>query len=118
MVKDKDGILKEGLDITVLPPSTGVFPLDTCDYQLTAPNALAMTLLGDGDVGGDFYLSTKPMSGNVVEITRFDTIAKIIEGRFAFTLVRDKSRSKVSEASPDQWYFTEGEFRVDFDIKE
>jgi hypothetical protein len=117
-VKDKDDILKEGLDITVLPPSTGVFPLDTCDYQLTAPNVLAMTLLGDGDVGGDFYLSPKPMSGNEVEIIRFDTVAKIIEGRFAFTLVRDRSRPKVSDASPDQWEFTEGEFRANFDIKE
>jgi hypothetical protein len=45
-----------------------------------------------------------------LEITRLDTVAKVVEGRFQATLVRDKRWTTQTEVMR----FTHGSFRVQY----
>ncbi|RZK33221.1 MAG: hypothetical protein EOO61_15680 [Hymenobacter sp.] len=68
-----------------------------------------VTLVG-GDVVVNSYVTADAASLPTLEITRLDTVAKIVEGRFQATLVRDKRWTTQTEVMR----FTGGSFRVPY----
>jgi hypothetical protein len=87
-------------------------------FSLLAPPQLApvyarpaswVTLVG-GDVVVNSYATADAASLPTLEITRLDTVAKIVEGRFQATLVRDKRWTTQTEVKR----FTDGSFRVQY----
>jgi hypothetical protein len=68
-----------------------------------------VTLVG-GDVVTNSYATADVASLPTVEITRLDTVAKVVEGRFRTTLVRDKQWTTQTEVMR----FTDGSFRVQY----
>jgi hypothetical protein len=111
--KDKNGISKEVIGVFGLPLEVGTFDVDTFQFAFDKVGAYGFTLLGDGDVAGDWYYSPKPIPKNTITIERLDTVDNIVQGKFSFDLLIDKNRKKVSDKSPDVWSVTEGQFRVE-----
>ena len=68
-----------------------------------------VTLVG-GDVATNSYSTADAASLPTIEITRLDTVAKVVEGRFTALLVRDKQWTSQTEVMP----FTNGSFRVQY----
>ncbi|WP_139921888.1 hypothetical protein [Hymenobacter sp. DG01] len=80
--------------------------------QLTPVQALSaswVTVVG-GDVISNSYGLTDTPGVPALEITRLDTVSKVVEGRFTATLVRDKHWS----AQQETVQFTDGSFRVQY----
>lgn len=80
--------------------------------QLTPVQALPaswVTLVG-GDIISNRYATADTTSLPTLEITRLDTVAKVVEGRFRTTLVRDKHLTAQTEVM----VFTNGSFRVQY----
>lgn len=80
--------------------------------QLTPVQALPaswVTLVG-GDIISNRYATADTTSLPTLEITRLDTVAKVVEGRFRATLVRDKHLTAQTEVM----VFTNGSFRVQY----
>lgn len=63
-----------------------------------------------GDVAVNSYGTADAASLPTLEITRLDTVAKVVEGRFNATLVRDKRWTAQTEVMR----FTDGSFRVPY----
>lgn len=79
--------------------------------QLTPVQALPArwaALVGYDGVGNSY--ETDAANLPTIEITRLDTVAKVVEGRFNATLVRDKHWSSQMETM----HFTGGSFRVEY----
>lgn len=79
--------------------------------QLTPVQALPArwaALVGYDGVGNSY--ETDAANLPTIEITRLDTVAKVVEGRFNATLVRDKHWSSQLE----KMLFTGGSFRVQY----
>jgi hypothetical protein len=68
-----------------------------------------VTLVG-GDVATNSYSTANAASLPALEITRLDTVAKVVEGRFTASLVRDKQWT----AQTETMRFTNGSFRVQY----
>jgi hypothetical protein len=68
-----------------------------------------VTLVG-GDVAVNSYATADAASLPALEITRLDTVAHIVEGRFNAILVRDKRWTTQTEVMR----FTDGSFRVQY----
>lgn len=67
-----------------------------------------VTLVG-GDVVTNSY-ATDAATLPAVEITRLDTVAKVVEGRFTATLLREKQWTTQKEVMR----FTDGSFRIQY----
>jgi hypothetical protein len=80
--------------------------------QLAPVQALpaSWTTLVGGDVAVNSYATADAASLPTLEITRLDTVAKVIEGRFQATLVRDKRWTTQTEVMR----FTDGSFKVQY----
>ncbi|RPD49474.1 hypothetical protein DNI29_01330 [Hymenobacter sediminis] len=88
------------------------FTLPKGKQQLSAVQPLPAewdVLLG-GDARIDYYSSAAAETAPKLEITRLDTVKKIVEGRFSATLRRDAQYTKQVELLR----FTEGSFRVQY----
>jgi outer membrane biogenesis lipoprotein LolB len=85
-----------------LPASPQLAPVQTRP-------ATWVTLVG-GDVVTNSYATADAASLPALEITRLDTVAKVVEGRFQATLVRDKRWTMQTEVIR----FTHGSFRVQY----
>lgn len=68
-----------------------------------------VTLVG-GDVVTNSYATADAASLPAIEITRLDTVAKVVEGRFQATLVRNKQWT----TQTDVMRFTDSYFRVQY----
>jgi hypothetical protein len=82
--------------------------------QLTPVEALPAswaTLVG-GDVVTNSYKTADAASLPTLEITRLDTVAHVVEGRFRASLLRDKWWTTQTEVME----FTDGSFRVQYTI--
>lgn len=80
--------------------------------QLTPVQALSaswITVVGGDVISNSYGLTDNPGVPNL-EITRLDTVARVVEGRFTATLMRDKHWSAQQEAVQ----FTDGSFRVQY----
>lgn len=71
---------------------------------------IAITLILDGDVGEDFYLTDTLAPGNFFAIDRWDTLARRAEGRFrvAFNVHQPQNNPN----NPEQMVFHQGRFWV------
>jgi hypothetical protein len=80
--------------------------------QLAPVQALPATwvALVGGDVATNSYATADAASLPTLEITRLDTVAKIVEGRFNASLVRNKQWTTQTEVMR----FTNGSFRVQY----
>jgi hypothetical protein len=80
--------------------------------RLTPVQALPaswVTLVG-GDIVTNSYATADTTSLPSLEITRLDTVAKVVEGRFKAALVRNKHWTAQTEVM----VFTNGSFRVQY----
>jgi hypothetical protein len=82
--------------------------------QLTPVRALQAhwtAVVGYDGVGNSY--ATEAASLPTIEITRLDTVAKVVEGRFNATLVRDKHWTSTT-SQPEIMNFNDGSFRVQY----
>lgn len=76
---------------------------------MQARPATWVTLVG-GDVAVNSYATADAASLPTLEITRLDTVAKVVEGRFNATLMRNKRCTTQTEVMR----FTDGSLRVQY----
>lgn len=74
------------------------------------------------EADGDAFIATyhpTPDSSNVIEITRHDPDAQVVEGRFQLTLAVSPDYRDVAERQrPDTLRFTDGRFRLWYEVHE
>lgn len=102
----------ERLFLNDIPAAKGMYPIEyaTATNQIKnyIPQAFLSVFVDDEQVAGDFYPDTIRQN-HFIEITKFDTVAQTIKGRFQVFMGAVKIDPLWTNA-PDSIFFTKGEF--------
>ena len=107
-------LVKESFFLRDIPCRAGIYPIEFYPYLAGFNNAIpesaiAMTYEFDQPIG-DFLVDTT-RTDHFVEVIRYDSIEKTVEGRFQVFLGK-KSTSVPFPGVPDSIFLTEGKFHL------
>lgn len=105
---------RERLAFTEIPAQSGVESIlsgTIRDYDDGYASVSFATLQDDGDVLDDLFSGTI-CCNSWVSVTKFDTVANLVEGEFEFLVYYDSTSPKENDTYPDSLRFSCGKFSV------
>ena len=111
-VANEAGFWRERLYFFKIPNEIGRYDLVETDVRTidSLSGASYYTLQGDGDVGGDSYVTVKGIVENYVEITKIE--GKELWGTFQVAFIKNPIFTPQDPAAPDTVIFTNGELHT------
>ena len=111
-VANEAGFLRELLYFFKIPNEIGRYDLVETDIRTidSLSGATYHTIQGDGDVGGDSYVTVEGIVENYVEITKIE--GKELWGTFQAAFIKNPIFTPQDPAAPDTVIFTNGELHT------